>query len=154
MNEATVRSALNAIVDPCSATAGMPAGLVDMGLVRSLEVRDGSGGAVVRVGIGVTEPGCLMGVPFAREAEKRLGGLPGMVGVEVILDHAHDWEPQDMSPQYRKRHEDQRAVRRRALRLRLDTNGGAQSGAGTGGGPQASATDRGAGGAKGDGRGV
>lgn len=115
VDENVVRRTLNAIVDPCSATAGAPAGLVDMGLVRSLEVRDGAEGATVKVEIGVTEPGCLMGFPFAREAEKLLSGLPGVVGVEVALDHAHDWKPEDMSPRYRKRLEDRRTVRRRTM---------------------------------------
>ena len=114
VDEAAVRSALNGILDPCSVAAGVPAGLVDMGLVRSLEVRGGAEGATVRVEIGVTEPGCLMGFPFAREAEKLLGGLPGVAAVEVALDYAHDWEPADMSPEYRKRLEDRRTVRRRA----------------------------------------
>ncbi len=37
--EERIRAALNEVQDPCSVVAGVPAGIVDMGLVRSLEVR-------------------------------------------------------------------------------------------------------------------
>lgn len=113
-DEAAVRAALNEIHDPCSVAAGLPAGLEEMGLVRSLEVVPGERGAVVRLAIGVTEPGCVMGYPFAEEAERRVGALPGVERVEVDFDHAHDWEPADMAPGYRRRLESHRAARRRA----------------------------------------
>jgi metal-sulfur cluster biosynthetic enzyme len=75
LDEALVRATLNEIVDPCSAAAGAPAGLDDMGLVRSVEVAERDGRVTVSVRIGVTEPGCFMIYPFAREARQRLGEL-------------------------------------------------------------------------------
>jgi metal-sulfur cluster biosynthetic enzyme len=113
--EVHVRDVLNRIHDPCSCAAGMPAGLVDMGLVRHVEVTDAGDGARVHVTLRVTEPGCMMGAPFASEAAKRLGALPGVAAVEVSLDHVADWTPEDMTPEYRRRLEDHRAERRARL---------------------------------------
>lgn len=72
----------------------------------------------MRVRIGVTEPGCLMGAPFTAEARERLSRLPGVAEVEVTLDRAHDWEPGEMTDAYRKRLEERRKERRRALAVR------------------------------------
>jgi metal-sulfur cluster biosynthetic enzyme len=101
--ECDVRAALNGIIDPCSSAAGCPAGLDEMGLVRAVEITSTATGAVVRVVIGVTEYGCLMGAPFAAEAYKRLEALPGVAVVTVELDQAFDWDRDDMSAAYRER---------------------------------------------------
>jgi metal-sulfur cluster biosynthetic enzyme len=119
IDESSVRAVLNTVVDPCSVVAGVAAGIDEMGLVRHLEVLEGPDGAIIRVTIGVTEPGCLMGVPFAKEAQKRLQALPGVTSVEVTLDHALDWTPEDMSPEYQARLGAFRAARRAALGIRL-----------------------------------
>ena len=117
IDEASVRAVLNTIVDPCSVVAGVAAGIEEMGLVRHLEVLEGPNGAIIRVTIGVTEPGCLMGVPFANEAQKRLLALPSVACVEVTLDHALDWKPEDMSAEYQARLAAFRSARRVALGL-------------------------------------
>ena len=108
--EARVRATLDGIVDPCSAAAGAPAGLVEMGLVRAVEVRPGPAGASVRVSIGLTEPGCLMGIPFTRTARERLTALPGVASVRVDLDPDVEWTPRRLAPAYAERLE---AVRSR-----------------------------------------
>lgn len=119
IDEAAVRATLNTILDPCSVTARTPAGIEEMGLIRRLELIECAGGTLVRLAIGVTEPGCVMGFPFAREAKQRLAALPGVASVEVLLDHAHDWMPADMSPVYRARLAADRAQRQRATGIRL-----------------------------------
>jgi metal-sulfur cluster biosynthetic enzyme len=110
--EQQVRAVLNEIVDPCSAAAGAPAGLVDMGLVRRIEVRPGRKGALIDVVLGLTEPTCLMGFPFLRSARERLSALSGVERVDVSLDPAFEWTPAELSPEYAER-----LKRRRALRL-------------------------------------
>lgn len=115
VDEALVRSTLNEIVDPCSAAAGAPAGLDDMGLVRSVEIAETASGVSVKVKIGVTEPGCFMIYPFAKEARKRLDEIAAIDVVEVDLDNGHDWMPTDMSERYRRQLAEKRAVRGAAL---------------------------------------
>jgi metal-sulfur cluster biosynthetic enzyme len=104
-----VLAVLNTIIDPCSRAAGAPAGLVDMGLVRELEVTATDAGTEVRVTIGVTEYGCMIAPSFEVEARKRLGALAGVGALEVDLDSKFDWEPDDMSPDYRRRLADHRS---------------------------------------------
>ena len=113
IGEHEVRAVLNGIIDPCSSAAGCPAGLDEMGLVRAVEITPVETGAAVRVVIGVTEYGCLMGAPFAAEAYKRLEMSPGVAVVTVELDQAFDWDRDDMSAAYRERLSQHR--RRRGL---------------------------------------
>jgi metal-sulfur cluster biosynthetic enzyme len=115
VSEAEIRAALDAVLDPCSVVAGAPAGLVQMGLVRALELSEGESGATIRVRIGVTEPGCLMGASFAAQARTQLERLDGVAHVEIELDHASDWMPDDMDRDYQRRLDAVRATRRAAL---------------------------------------
>jgi metal-sulfur cluster biosynthetic enzyme len=109
-----VERVLNEIIDPCSRAAGAPASLIDMGLVRALETETAADGSVtVRVCIGITEPGCLMGGPFVVEARRRLAAIDGVGSLDVSMDHQMDWTPADMTPAYRDRLESVRAARRR-----------------------------------------
>lgn len=114
IDEARIWATLNSIVDPCSRAAGAPAGIAEMGLVRQLEVHHNPGGASVRVVIGVTEPGCLMGAAFVNDAHNLLQALPGVAEVHVSMDHAFDWTPEDMSPAYQARLDQLRQIRRAA----------------------------------------
>lgn len=119
IDDTAVRAVLNSIIDPCSRAAGVPAGIVEMGLIRSLEVRQEPAGASITVTIRVTEPGCLMAYPFANEARKRLETLPGVASIDVKIDHVCDWEPAAMSPAYRTRLEAHRAQRRQAVNIQF-----------------------------------
>jgi metal-sulfur cluster biosynthetic enzyme len=110
--QAQIRAALNEVADPCSVAAGAPAGLDDMGLIRDVEVREGPAGAHVTVGIGLTEPTCLMGPAFVQSAEERLSSLEGVAGVDVSLRSGRDWTPARMSPGYARRLAHVRAARR------------------------------------------
>lgn len=111
-----VRAVLSDITDPCSAAAGAPATIVEMGLVRSVEVTQLAEGAHVRVVIGITEPTCLMGLPFTRSARDRLQALPGVAGVDVTLATDADWSEQDADPVWLARLARVRAAKRERLR--------------------------------------
>jgi metal-sulfur cluster biosynthetic enzyme len=115
LDEARIWTALNTIVDPCSRVAGAPVGIAEMGLVRQLELQHTPEGARIRLVIGVTEPGCLMGAAFVNDARKLLQTLPGVAEVQVSLDHAFDWTPEDMSPAYQARLDQLRQMRWAAL---------------------------------------
>jgi metal-sulfur cluster biosynthetic enzyme len=109
IGEPEVRAVLNEIIDPCSRAAGEPAGLVDMGLVRRIEVCDK--GTRVEVVLALTEPTCLMGFPFMRSAHQRLTALPGVERVDVTLDPAFEWTQAELSPAYATRLRERRGSR-------------------------------------------
>jgi metal-sulfur cluster biosynthetic enzyme len=109
--ETEIRAALDEIVDPCSTAAGAPAGLDEMGLVRQVEIRDGPKGADLRVTIGLTQPLCLMGIPFMKSARERLEAMPGVAEVDVSLESGLDWTPARLAPAYRGRLERVRRAR-------------------------------------------
>jgi metal-sulfur cluster biosynthetic enzyme len=93
-----IRALLNDIVDPCSAAAGNPMGLVDMGLVRNLVVSDaGNGRIAVSADVRVTDPNCMMGVVFTAEVRKRLDALPAVASHAIRLSHEFDWTPDDVT---------------------------------------------------------
>jgi metal-sulfur cluster biosynthetic enzyme len=108
-----MRLELNSIIDPCSVTAGAPAGLVEMGLVREarVEVLE-QGGFRAHVRICVTHPFCLMAAVFLNEVEKRLRTLPDLKELDVSMDSSTLWTPDLMSPEYRVRLDSVRKSRR------------------------------------------
>lgn len=107
-----VRERLNGIIDPCSITAGAPAGLVDMGLVRDLRLEpDGQGGQRAVVAIGITHPFCMMAGVFLNEVRKRVILIEGVDDVEVCLDSDTIWTPELMTQAYRDRLETARQAK-------------------------------------------
>jgi len=95
---------INEVVDPCSAAAGAPAGLVDFGLVRALHLRQREGGHwCVGVRLALTEPGCIMGGPFAVRVHDRVLEVPGVIAVDVQIDPAGLWTEASMSTRYADR---------------------------------------------------
>lgn len=111
ITDTQVRVALDTVIDPCSRAAGCTTGLTSLGLVRDIALIERADGRTdVRVVIGVTEYGCLMGAPFASEAYKRLRALDGVGTVEVALDDKFDWDRSDMDPAYARRLTEHRAA--------------------------------------------
>jgi metal-sulfur cluster biosynthetic enzyme len=98
-----VRSVLNSIIDPCSAAAGTPAGLSEMGLVRAVNISEGDDGANIQVTLAVTHPFCMMAAVFVNESRIRLSELPGVNSVEVSLDGRYLWSEDDFEPAYAAR---------------------------------------------------
>jgi metal-sulfur cluster biosynthetic enzyme len=111
-----IQRTLDTIIDPCSAAAGAPVGIVSMGLLRELSIRSGPDGASVRVTLGLTEPTCLMGYAFVPQARALLRALPGVAAVEVRLAPNAGWSEADMDPAYRALLAERRA-RRQSIRL-------------------------------------
>jgi metal-sulfur cluster biosynthetic enzyme len=111
VTEASVRAALDTVLDPCSVVAGAPAGLDTMGLVREVTVTERPSGAHVEAVIGVTEPSCLMGVTFLRDCRAVLEAMPGVDDFHVRFDHQLRWDESMMKPSYRV---ELRATRQRA----------------------------------------
>ena len=107
-----VERVLNDIVDPCSAACGVPIGLVDMGIVESIDVREEG----ISVGLLPTFPGCLFTAVFADEISRRLGEFEwsGQVRIEVAAGSTL-WDEDRMLPAARERLRESREERRRRL---------------------------------------
>ncbi len=75
-------SALEDVVDPCSAAQGTPLSLAAMGLLRSCAVLDGC----AEVTIAVTGPGCTFVGHLADAVARTAADLPGITSVRVLLD--------------------------------------------------------------------
>ena len=103
ISAAQVREALETVIDPCSRSAGAPAGLVSMGLVGPIEIEPCSDGARIQVTLYITEPGCMMGAFFKISAESVLAALPGVAAASANIDYGHMWLPKQMSAEYRER---------------------------------------------------
>jgi metal-sulfur cluster biosynthetic enzyme len=88
VTEARVRSALLDVLDP-----EYPVSVVDLGLVRGVEVR----GSAVRVDVAYCSLGCPCIALIEDDIRERLLGLAGVETVEVheVFDH---WTRRDISP--------------------------------------------------------
>lgn len=101
---------INQIIDPCSIATALPAGLVDMGLLRDLHIEPlTEGGTRVEVKLCVTHAFCMMPAIFVHEVEKRLRAIPAITSFEVTLDGTTLWSEDLMSPEYRAKLVAQRA---------------------------------------------
>ena len=100
---------LDEIKDPCSVGFGDPMGLVEMGLVRSVDV---SPAGEVSICLRLTSPFCEMIGFFKNTAVDRIRSLPSVESVTVEADSGFDWSPEYMSPA----RQEQRRERLRAMR--------------------------------------
>jgi len=109
-SEAEVRALLNEVVDPCSISAGMPVGLVDMGIVQEVSVE----GSAVHVRLLPTFPACRFVPIFEGELRERLAAEG--LSVEVALEKPDVvWDESQMAPHVRQRLEERRRRMRAAL---------------------------------------
>jgi metal-sulfur cluster biosynthetic enzyme len=117
--EQHVLELLDEVLDPCATAAGVRGSIVDMGLVRRVEVTPTPDGAAVSLAIGVTEPTCIMYHAFARDADRILRNHPGVASVEIDLADYEPWTELDMSP----RLQEALAAERHRKGLRVVTTG-------------------------------
>ena len=92
-----IRSAVDTVTDPCSKALGRPVGLVQMGVVREVEI-DGDG--LVTVSLVLTDPLCPFWTGFERDITAAVRALDGVSGCAVeLLDEI--WSP-DLDPHFRE----------------------------------------------------
>jgi len=106
---------LREVVDPCSAATGSNLDIVEMGLVKSVDVDDGH----VDVEMRLTSPMCHMVPYFYEEVESGVGDLDGVGSVELDTDAGFEWSEELLSEDAkRKRQEvlDEQAARYEAER--------------------------------------
>ena len=94
-----VRDALREVVDPCSTATGSNLDIVEMGLVKNIQVNDGD----VRVEMRLTTPACHMVPYFIEEIEERVGALSGVESVEVETDDGMGWNTEMMSEEAKEK---------------------------------------------------
>ena len=99
-----VSQALAEVLDPCSVGRGVPAGLVDMGMVKAVELSSASDGQViVTVELRITSPACTFQPYFERGVRERLGAMAEVGEVRIRWDSEFDWSDDDMSPGLKQR---------------------------------------------------
>ncbi len=109
--EEAVYECLAQIHDPCSVASASPMNLVEMGLIRAVEI-DADG--AVTVSLRLTSPSCFMVGYMAKEANRLIGALPGVSAVEVVPDEGLDWTPAEIAPATAARRRRQVAAQRSA----------------------------------------
>jgi metal-sulfur cluster biosynthetic enzyme len=101
------RNRLDEVVDPCSEARGTDISIVEMGLLKSIEVSDGH----VHIDLRITSPSCMMVGYFIEQAEQRVGSLDGVEEVTLSTDAGMDWREEMMSEDaLQRRHEHQQAL--------------------------------------------
>lgn len=92
---AAVLEALNDVLDPCSVSMGKPIGLVDMGIVETVNVEAGH----VSVTLLPTFPDCLFLGVFEEKIETTVKNLPWCRSVSIAICPAeHGWDETRLSP--------------------------------------------------------
>lgn len=94
-----IREQLDQIVDPCSEARGTDISIVEMGLLKSIEVDNGT----VHVELRITSPSCMMVGYFIEQAEERIGGLSGVEEVTLETDAGLSWREEMMSEEAKER---------------------------------------------------
>jgi metal-sulfur cluster biosynthetic enzyme len=97
-----VREQLDEIVDPCSEARGTDISIVEMGLLKSIEVTDGS----VHIDLRITSPSCMMVGYFIEQAQERVGSLEGVEEVTLSTDAGMDWREEMMADSALERREE------------------------------------------------
>ena len=102
-----VREELDGIVDPCSEARGTDISIVEMGLLKRIEVDGGS----VHIELRITSPSCMMVGYFIERANERVGDLPGVEEVTLSTDAGLAWRDEMMAEEAKeRRREHQRAL--------------------------------------------
>jgi metal-sulfur cluster biosynthetic enzyme len=102
--EQRVREAVNNVADPCSVGRGVPAGLVDMGMLCDVSVEQSpEGGAQAHIVLRLTSPGCTFQLYFDRELRDRLSVIEEVRNVEITWSKEFDWSDEDMNADLRAR---------------------------------------------------
>lgn len=101
------RNRLDEIVDPCSEARGTDISIVEMGLLKSIEVSDGH----VHIDLRITSPSCMMVGYFIEQAEQRVGALDGVEEVTLSTDAGMTWREEMMAEEaLEQRQEHQQAL--------------------------------------------
>lgn len=110
--EREIRDRLKEVLDPCSCFTDRPVDIIDLGLVEDVSVADGT----ARIELLLTSPGCTYLPYIERDVQERVGDIPQIDAVEVVMLTDQLWTPERMDNSVRRAREDR-------LRDRLDAAG-------------------------------
>jgi ATP-binding protein involved in chromosome partitioning len=88
INQEQITEKLRAVIDP-----ELRRSIVDLGMVRSIEVKDGG---LVEVVVSLTTPGCPIRSHFQQAVVQQVGSIDGVTTVEVGFDVLSDEEKGDL----------------------------------------------------------
>jgi probable FeS assembly SUF system protein SufT len=91
-DEQRLWDALGTVYDP-----EIPASIVELGLVYSIDAQPVEGGHRVLVQMTLTAPGCGIGPVLVDDVRRKLLGTPGVKEAEVELVFDPPWDPSRMS---------------------------------------------------------
>lgn len=94
-----VRDRLDEIIDPCSDARGTGISIVEMGLLKRIEIEDGT----VHIELRITSPSCMMVGYFIEQAQGRVGELEGVEEVTLETDAGMQWRDDMMTPEAKRR---------------------------------------------------
>jgi metal-sulfur cluster biosynthetic enzyme len=103
-----ILEAANQVLEPCGMAQGLSVGMVDMGLIRGVDVEQRGSRWYVRVRARVTSPDCLHFVYFERELRATIAAIADFEKIDVEWTEGSDWTPDDMSPRLRQQMNDRR----------------------------------------------
>lgn len=98
-NSARVRECLHEVIDPCSAATGSNLDIVEMGLVKSIDITRGE----VHIEMRLTSPMCHMVPYFYEEIEDNVGKVPSVESVTLETDAGFEWDESMMSDEAKRR---------------------------------------------------
>lgn len=91
-SETLVWDQLRTVYDP-----EIPVNVVDLGLIYDCQIKDIDSGKQIDIKMTMTAPGCGMADVLKNDIERRLSGLPSVMGVNVEIVFDPPWHPGRMS---------------------------------------------------------
>jgi metal-sulfur cluster biosynthetic enzyme len=92
ITEEAVREALKQVVDP-----ELFVNVVDLGLIYLVEVQEAGEKSDVKIEMTMTSPACPAGPQLISSAQRVIGALEGVGGVEVKMVMTPPWTPDRMT---------------------------------------------------------
>jgi metal-sulfur cluster biosynthetic enzyme len=112
-DRSAVEACLDQIVDPCSTASVTPMSIVEMGLLRGVDI---SASGKVDVHLRISNPGCMMVSYMTGEAIRLISALGGVTEVSVDCDDGMDWDPDMIDPKVQERRRQRLALLPLAIR--------------------------------------
>jgi metal-sulfur cluster biosynthetic enzyme len=105
VDEEEVRQQLTHVIDPCSKANGGELNIIEMGLLKSIDIEDGN----VTINMRLTTPTCMMIAAFVQQIEEHVGEVSGVKSISLETDDGLQWEPSmmDSNSEAVKRRENQ-----------------------------------------------